>query len=292
MLNSTSLRNATTSFMVLALIITSAPGSAADSTETASEAASIAAMEQQIIAQLGRGTEQQEAKGTHPAVSVSSTEVSLDNTTLSLSSSDDPAAREGSVESHLPAGDDSDYLIRPNQDGAQIIFSIDSPDSDMTKDFEISGDMRLVSAADRGIDTGEVFVLTRDGSVHSSFEKPWAYDAEGRPVPTHFEVHGQTLRQVVEPPSDTAYPITADPDWKKVTTCAGTIIANAALYIVPGGIVARLLAKGNSIRKAATILVRTLNAKSYNNKLKALRNLGVSLGANLTGIGLIARACG
>lgn len=96
MLNSTSLRTATTSFMVLALIITSAPGSAADSTETASEAASIAAMEQQIIAQLGRGTEQQEAKGTHPAVSVSSTEVSLDNTTLSLSSSDDPAAREDS----------------------------------------------------------------------------------------------------------------------------------------------------------------------------------------------------
>lgn len=101
-----------------------------------------------------------------------------------------------------------------------------------------------------------------------------------------------TLTQVVVPDAETTYPIVADPNWGKIATCVGTIVGNAALYIVPGGIVGRLIAKGHSIKKAAEILVRTLNAKSYNNKLKALRNLGLQLGANLTGIGAIAVACG
>lgn len=43
-------------------------------------------------------------------------------------------------------------------------------------------------------------------------EAPWAYDATGAPVPTHYEAEGDTLVQVVEHTStDVTYPVVADP---------------------------------------------------------------------------------
>lgn len=45
-------------------------------------------------------------------------------------------------------------------------------------------------------------------------DAPWARDANGAEVPTHFEVEGNVLTQVVEHKSgEFAYPITADPAW-------------------------------------------------------------------------------
>ncbi len=42
-------------------------------------------------------------------------------------------------------------------------------------------------------------------------ERPWAFDANGNAVDTHYELHGDTLRQVIEPGQDATYPIIADP---------------------------------------------------------------------------------
>lgn len=41
----------------------------------------------------------------------------------------------------------------------------------------------------------------------------WALDANGKPVPTHYEVNGTTLTQVVEHAAGTAYPVVADPSY-------------------------------------------------------------------------------
>jgi hypothetical protein len=41
----------------------------------------------------------------------------------------------------------------------------------------------------------------------------WATDAQGRVVPTHYEIRGMSLVQVVEPQHDTTYPVVADPAW-------------------------------------------------------------------------------
>lgn len=192
----------------------------------------------------------------------------------------------------VATSDTSDFVFRGNDEGVQMMFSVDNETSLHEASFKISDDGAFISAETLGADTGEVFVLDSAGEIHSSIDAPWAYDAEGKPVKTYFEVSVDTLTQKVVPNSDTVYPIVADPNWAKVATCLGTIIGNAALYIVPGGIIGRLIAKGHSIKKAAEILVRTLNAKTYSNKLKAIRNLGLSLGADLTGVGLIIKACG
>lgn len=276
-----------------ALVMTSGSTALADPSMKAIDEAEVQAIERAITESLPDGAlanGEPRTKGTFSKEDPS--KLNLDGVSLSIS-------LEGKYRSGITTGEslviedgNTEYLVQETGEGAQVLFNIGSPSSDHSKTFTISGNKKLVPSQEYGIDTGEVFVVNDDGSIHSSFDTPWAYDAEGNSVPTRFEISGNTITQVVEPKSDSIYPIVADPDWGKIAMCAGTIIGNAALYIVPGGIVARLLAKGNSVRKAAEILVRTLNAKSYNDKLKALRNLALNLGADVTGIGAIAKACG
>lgn len=58
---------------------------------------------------------------------------------------------------------------------------------------------------------------------------PWAIDAEGDAVPTHYEIEGMSLVQVVDHrASGVAYPVVADPFWSKawkVMKCAATVTA-------------------------------------------------------------------
>ncbi|MDZ5145065.1 hypothetical protein [Microbacterium testaceum] len=52
----------------------------------------------------------------------------------------------------------------------------------------------------------------REG-VYVPVEAPWATDAVGETVPTHYETRGEKLVQVVSPTSHNVYPIVADPTW-------------------------------------------------------------------------------
>lgn len=66
-------------------------------------------------------------------------------------------------------------------------------------------------------ETGVAFLFAYvDGEPElvGGVDAPWARDAKGVEVPTHFKVQGNVLTQVVEHKSgDFAYPITADPSW-------------------------------------------------------------------------------
>ena len=45
-------------------------------------------------------------------------------------------------------------------------------------------------------------------------ERPWARDANGAEVPTHYEITGTTLTQIIDHRMEPyAYPIVADPFW-------------------------------------------------------------------------------
>lgn len=61
---------------------------------------------------------------------------------------------------------------------------------------------------------GSVDTLDVNGGVIGTVQTPWALDASGTPVPTHFEIDGTTLTQVVQHRGGNyAYGITADPAW-------------------------------------------------------------------------------
>ena len=58
---------------------------------------------------------------------------------------------------------------------------------------------------------GDVSIVGADGSWIAGIAAPWAKDASGADVPTHFELSGTTLTQVVEHSDGFEYPVVADP---------------------------------------------------------------------------------
>lgn len=65
-------------------------------------------------------------------------------------------------------------------------------------------------------DSGAVdFVLTRGGrdEIVATAAAPWARDAHGRPVATHYRVDGTKLVQIVSRSAASVYPVVADPTY-------------------------------------------------------------------------------
>lgn len=57
---------------------------------------------------------------------------------------------------------------------------------------------------------GGVLVTDADGLPHGGFAAPWAKDSTGADVPTHYEVRGNDVVQVIDH-TNAAYPVVADP---------------------------------------------------------------------------------
>jgi hypothetical protein len=60
-------------------------------------------------------------------------------------------------------------------------------------------------------DDGSAAVLSDDG--FAVIDAPWARDAHGQVVSTHYEVEDGDLVQVVDSSADTVFPVVADPTW-------------------------------------------------------------------------------
>ena len=113
--------------------------------------------------------------------------------------------------------DQTATAVNPLTDGGvQLLVTIGSPTSPTRYDFPVTLPPR---AHLRLTDDGGAQVTLGDGRLAAMIPAPWAVDARQRRVPTHFEVHGTSLVQVVDHTSvDVAYPVVADPkifmcDW-------------------------------------------------------------------------------
>lgn len=63
-----------------------------------------------------------------------------------------------------------------------------------------------------------LLLFDANGASMGSLNAPWAIDAAGRQVPTHYEVKATTVTQVIEHGPGTTYPVVADPEyWPPVT---------------------------------------------------------------------------
>ena len=140
-------------------------------------------------------------------------------------------------------------------------------------------------------DTGEIIALDGAGTALGLFDPPWAKDAQGAAVPTQYRIEGSSIVQIVGFSDSTAFPVVIDPDFVKILKCAGAIAFALGASIVPGGAIIRFIRKVGSIKKAATIFVRTLKAAKPAKRDKALRKLLFSVGGSLTGIGVIVETC-
>lgn len=148
-----------------------------------------------------------------------------DGGSVSLSSADDP----DKVSVGLPGGDGSDAVVasdgtvtyqdslpstdvavQPLEDSVRLSTVIQDGDAPTTFTYPVD----LPDGATMAVqDDGSVVITKSDGSLGGGFAAPWAKDANGVDVPTHYEVQGDDLVQVVEHTTTpgVAYPVVADP---------------------------------------------------------------------------------
>lgn len=109
-------------------------------------------------------------------------------------------------------GDDVSQVVADKGNGligiAAVIESADAPSSYA---FDYSADTNIT--AELGEVGGGILFLDGDDVVGGVLP-PWAFDADGREVPTHYEISGDSIVQVVDHVGgDFAYPIVADPTY-------------------------------------------------------------------------------
>lgn len=117
-----------------------------------------------------------------------------------------------------PTDNDASLAVQPFTDGSVRFLSVlENKHAPSSYDYVIEG------ATLELLQDGSVLVF-RNGEPAGFVEAPWARDAEGRPVPTHYSITDNTITQVIEHTSGNfSYPIAADPwwnpfswDWKKI----------------------------------------------------------------------------
>lgn len=142
------------------------------------------------------------------------------------------------------ASDDSTVAVQPTAQGLRAAITIDSPSAPQAYDFPIAGDVTSL----RLNDDGSVSLLTTDATSAPSDSEiadildnagidgnvndiqqtlaslpatsdveigrvapAWAVDAAGNAVPSHYEIDGTTITQVVDFDAGTVFPVVADP---------------------------------------------------------------------------------
>lgn len=141
-------------------------------------------------------------------------------------SADDAVAEEPGIVS-FDNNNGSTTVLLAKADGAlQIVTVIDVTDSPLTYSYEIGlppeGRMELS-------DTNTVVIYGASGEVIGGFLPPWAVDAAGKDIPTHYEIAGSVLTQIVDHnAATTIYPVIADP-------YAGTALLVGVYKNRPGG---------------------------------------------------------
>lgn len=107
-------------------------------------------------------------------------------------------------------GSDSSNVVIVSEAGVQMLTTIENENAPTRFTYEVSlGPGQRLGAIDN-----DVVVLNGDGSVELAVAPAWAVDANGREIPTSYEIEGNTVTQVVDHTDvNTAYPVVADPVW-------------------------------------------------------------------------------
>ena len=104
---------------------------------------------------------------------------------------------------------DTDLVVQAQEDGGvRVLAVLDGADAPTRFDFE--GEQELLL-----FDDGSALALDDTGEPVAEIPAPWAYDANGNEVPSWYTVDGTTLTLHVEHSAVTAYPVVADPEYRR-----------------------------------------------------------------------------
>jgi hypothetical protein len=209
-----------------------------------------------------------------------------------------------------------DVAAQPGEDGSvRVNTVIHGPDAPTEFAYPVSLPDGAVPqlAADGGVDMVRTLTVTDPDTGVETVETmlvsrvapAWAVDATGVAVPTHYEIRGQELVQVVEHrAADVTYPVTADPWWTtalKIAGCAAAIayVALTAAFVV--GKAAKIVKAIGAARKwvrevggaseAARLIVGANTSADRSRLLTRARNIAGASVLDFLGIPLIKERC-
>lgn len=168
------------------------------------------------------------------------------------------------------AHSDSQVAVETTSFGVRALVKIESAAAPERFEFPFAGDVEHLELND----DGSVELLGAQDQ-HLGFIAPaWAVDADGIEVPTHYEVRGTILTQVVEHRSgDHAYGIVADPSVWQVLKCAAAItVAVASTVFAAAKIlkIKKIIKAAGGVKNAAKRVIKSFKAKgSLSKKAKA-----------------------
>lgn len=157
----------------------------------------------------------------------------------------------------------SDSVAYDNNDGSytvpivgdtgdlQVNTVVSSADAPTTYDYTFEFPAGFTSHEN----DGALVFLSAESELLLMMAPPWAKDANGADVPTHYELNGTTVTQVVEHDDNYAYPIVADPwlgiqlfggfyqgTWNGDKTYNATVTPQAVLALgLGGGVIGEVL---------------------------------------------------
>lgn len=167
-------------------------------------------------------------------------------------------------------GQDNSISVEPLANGMRALINIQSPDAPTSYDFDLSGDVADLTLAP----DGSVVGVDSNANPIVTIPAPWAVDANGATVPTHYKVNGATLTQIVQHTrGEWAYGITADPSFFKVLKCAaaltvagGSVVFSAATILK----IRKIIKAAGGVKSAASRVIKGLSKKgSLSTKAKA-----------------------
>lgn len=107
------------------------------------------------------------------------------------------------------AAADTDLVVQAQEDGGvRVLAVLDGADAPNRFDFE--GEQELIL-----FDDGSAMALDEAGEPVAQIPAPWAYDADGNEVPSWYTADGTTLTLHIEHSAVTAYPVVADPQYRR-----------------------------------------------------------------------------
>lgn len=110
------------------------------------------------------------------------------------------------IRSYGTAGTDTEFVAQAASSGTRMMHILSSPDA--PTEFAYKMALPAGTTASVGADGG--VVITGQAGNASYLRPAWAKDANGKAVPTRYEIRGTELIQTVEH-KGAAYPVVADP---------------------------------------------------------------------------------
>ena len=129
---------------------------------------------------------------------------------------------DGSVEVKAPVESE----VVPQAELDRVAAQVDAALGDTSSDEPLTDAEREAVEA---VVPAQTQIVTEVETI-ATVAPAWAVDANGTNLETHYEVDGNTITQVVE--TNTAYPVTADPNWLWWAWTSATCVSDVAALLL------------------------------------------------------------